>query len=135
MNKCHHYTILSTIIWYILMQLLLTVVPVLYSPWHEQTPRMCSHVLIYGKFPIEIPCEKRQTTERGCGHPFHVIFPPWRSNLSGHQHQNVSFGFIILSEMLASEVSEGSKQNQPQCMMGEIFPHARFGMIVQKPIT
>ena len=31
------------------------------------------------------------------------------------------FGFTILSEMLASEISKGNKQNQPQCMMGEYF--------------
>ena len=101
-----------------------TVVPALYSPWREQTPRICGHVLIYGNFPNEIPCEKRQPTESGHGHPFHIIFPTWISSLSSHQHQKffVWFGIAILSEMLASEISEGSKQNHPQSMMGEFSP-------------
>ena len=132
----------KTFVWHKHDRIAYTVVPALYSPRREQRPRMCGHVLIYGKYPIEIPCEKWQPTERGRGHPFQVIFPPWRSDLSGHQHQQfiASFGFTILSEMLASEIFKGIKQNQPQCTMGEFFPpflqrHARFGMRVQKPIT
>ena len=36
----------------------------------------------------------------------------------------VSFSFTILLEMLVSEISKGSKQNHPQCMMGEfMFSH------------
>ena len=88
-----------------------TVVPVMYSPRHEQTPRMCGHVSIYGYFPIEIPCKKQPPAESGRGHPFRVTFPPWRFNLSAHQHQKsiVSFGFTILPEIPVSEISKVNK--------------------------
>ena len=56
------------LLWYVyLLGPVSTVVSAMYSPWHEQTPRMCGHVSIYGYFPIEISCKKRPSASHEDG--------------------------------------------------------------------